>query len=94
VIAANATVNVNAASLDNRKGQIVAADTDSALTIKTAGLTDNREGELAAAGSISMSADTLNNSSGFISAEHGRVALTSRNALANVGGTIAAHDTT
>ncbi|BBW24134.1 TPA: hemagglutinin repeat-containing protein [Enterobacter kobei] len=92
VIAANATVNVNAASLDNRKGQIVAADTDSALTIKTAGLTDNREGELAAAGSISMSADTLNNSSGFISAEHGRVALTSRNALANVGGTIAAHD--
>jgi filamentous hemagglutinin len=58
VIAANATVNVNAASLDNRKGQIVAADTDSALTIKTAGLTDNREGELAAAGSISMSADT------------------------------------
>lgn len=93
VIAANATVNVNAASLDNRKGQIVAADTDSALTIKTAGLTDNREGELAAAGSISMSADTLNNSSGFISAEHGRVALTSRNALANVGGTIAAHDT-
>ena len=39
-----------------------------------------------------MSADTLNNSSGFISAEHGRVALTSRNALANVGGTIAAHD--
>lgn len=93
VIAANATVNVNAASLDNRKGQIVAADTGSALTIKTAGLTDNREGELAAAGSISMSADTLNNSSGFISAEHGHVGLTSRNALANVGGTIAAHDT-
>uniref|UniRef100_UPI00398B073C hemagglutinin repeat-containing protein n=1 Tax=Enterobacter kobei TaxID=208224 RepID=UPI00398B073C len=92
MIAANATVSVNAASLDNRKGQIVAADTGSALTIKTAGLTDNREGELAAAGSISMSADTLNNSSGFISAEHGRVALTSRNALANVGGTIAAHD--
>ena len=93
MIAANATVSVNAASLDNRKGQIVAADTGSALTIKTAGLTDNREGELAAAGSISLSADTLNNSSGFISAEHGRVGLTSRNALANVGGTIAAHDT-
>ncbi len=92
VIAANATVNVNAASLDNRKGQIVAADTGT-LTIKTAGLTDNHEGELAAADSLSVTADRLDNSGGFISAEQGRVGLTSSKALTNVGGTIAARDT-
>ncbi|MFJ5855588.1 hemagglutinin repeat-containing protein [Enterobacter cancerogenus] len=90
-IAANATVTVNAASLDNRQGQIIAADTGT-LTIKTAGLTDNREGELAAAGSISVAADGLDNSGGLISAEKGRIGLTSSKALTNIGGTIAAHE--
>ncbi|NDJ57636.1 filamentous hemagglutinin N-terminal domain-containing protein [Enterobacteriaceae bacterium 4M9] len=76
-------------SLSNRGGKLVQTGRD-ALSVSVSGVLDNTEGYMASQGGVALSAGSVDNTLGNITAVEGPLSITSQGALLNRNGTLQA----
>ncbi|WP_338803386.1 hemagglutinin repeat-containing protein [Xenorhabdus griffiniae] len=86
-IAANGTVQVNAAALNNPSGQLIAAE-DGQLQVTVKKRLNNQQGQVVASAGMTVLADDIDNRQGKIAASNGDITLTTGQ-LTNIEGKIA-----